>query len=198
MSGNLFQFDEYQQQEHQQSMNIDTTAVGGELISFFLCFKLNFVFIDIRDYLTCDLKLSDTALNDFFSEFDINPSDFPYFDPSANTNTTYLQQTVQAPFELPPPPYDAALLSTSTNEITNNTNIQPVIDEYLPSDALDSLIEQHQVQQTIVKYSSSPPPIVLTNYPEVIQTKISSEKFYFFFILDIINFINEYVRISIK
>jgi len=39
MNGNLFQFDGYQQQEQQQSMNIDTAAVGGELICFFLCFK---------------------------------------------------------------------------------------------------------------------------------------------------------------
>ncbi len=36
ISGNLFQFDEYQQQEteqQQQSINIDTTTVGGKLIS---------------------------------------------------------------------------------------------------------------------------------------------------------------------
>ena len=135
-----------------------------------------FLIIDIKDYLTCDLKLSDTALNDFFSEFDINTSDFQYFDPLTNTNTTYLEQTVQTPSELPPPSYDVALLSTSTNKMTQNSNvqtIQPVIDEYISSNALKSLIEQHQVQQSIVKYSSSPPPTVPTNYPEVFQKKIS-------------------------
>jgi hypothetical protein len=35
MNGNLFQFDEYQQPE-QQSMNIDTTTVGGRIISSFV------------------------------------------------------------------------------------------------------------------------------------------------------------------
>lgn len=52
-----------------------------------------------------------------------------------------------------------------TNKITSDPNIQttlPVIDEYISSNTLKSLIEQHQTQQTIVKYSSSSP----TNYPE--------------------------------
>jgi hypothetical protein len=143
------------------------------------------------------LKLSDTALNDFFSEFDINASDFQYFDPSINTNINYLQQTVQSPIELPPP-YETALLATSTNIITQNTNV-PVIDEYISSNALKSLIEQHQAQQTIVKYSSSPPPTVPTTYSEVIKSKISSLNFIcFFVILAFITFINGYVRISIK
>lgn len=31
MSGNLFQFDEYQQQQHQQSENLDTTSVNGKV-----------------------------------------------------------------------------------------------------------------------------------------------------------------------
>jgi len=46
MSGNLFQFDEYQQQEQQQSMNIDTATVSGKLISssFVLKSKLNILF----------------------------------------------------------------------------------------------------------------------------------------------------------
>jgi hypothetical protein len=46
MSGNLFQFDEYQQQEQQQSMNIDTATVSGKSISssFVLKSKLNILF----------------------------------------------------------------------------------------------------------------------------------------------------------
>jgi hypothetical protein len=38
MNGNLFQFDEYPQQDQQQQQlmnNIDTAAVGGKVISFF-------------------------------------------------------------------------------------------------------------------------------------------------------------------
>ncbi len=53
---------------------------------------------------------------------------------------------------------------------TQDSNIPPVIDEYISSNTLKSLIEQHQAQQTIVKYSSSPPPSVpvhQTNYSEV-------------------------------
>ena len=125
---------------------------------------LSFI-LDIRDYLTCDLKLSDVALNDLFSEFDLNPNDFPYFDPSTNTNI-YPQQSIQTPSELPPP-YDTVLHST-----TPNSNIQAEIDQYLSSNTLKSLIEQHQSQQTIVKYSTSPPPSVpihQANYPEVIE-----------------------------
>jgi len=36
MNGNLFQFDEYQQQEQQlqQSMNMNTTTVNGKIIYF--------------------------------------------------------------------------------------------------------------------------------------------------------------------
>jgi hypothetical protein len=45
MNGNLFQFDEYQQQqEEQQSINIDSTAVGGKIISFFILTDKNFDF----------------------------------------------------------------------------------------------------------------------------------------------------------
>ncbi|UJR23410.1 hypothetical protein I4U23_026417 [Adineta vaga] len=153
MSGNLFQFDEYQQQDQQQqTMNIDPTVVG-----------------DIKDYLTCDLKLSDTAFNDIFSEFDINTCEFQYLDPPTNTHTTYLQQ---ASMELPPPPsYDATLLATSTNKMIQNTNIQTMqstMDEYISSD-FNTLMDQHQVQQTNVKYASTPtPPLssVPSNYPE--------------------------------
>ena len=121
------------------------------------CLKKNFR-LDIKDYLTCDLKLSDTAFNDFFSEFDINTNDFQCFDPSTNTTTTYLQQ---APIELPPPPYDATILSTSSEKITPNSNVQMMeapLEEYMSTGTLQTLIEQHQVQQSAVKYSSSPSP----------------------------------------
>ncbi|CAF0788477.1 unnamed protein product [Adineta ricciae] len=146
MSGNLFQFEEYQQQEqqhqHQQgNMTIDPTVVG-----------------DIKDYLTCDLKLSDTAFNDFFSEFDISTNDFQYFDPSTNTTTTYLQPP---PIELPPPSYDATVLPTASDKITQNSNVQTreaPVEEYMSSGTLQTLIEQHQAHQSVMKYSSSPPP----------------------------------------
>ncbi|CAF0850328.1 unnamed protein product [Rotaria sp. Silwood1] len=154
INGNLFQFDEYHQQDRQQtqqqSIDIDPTTVG-----------------DIRDYLTCDLKLSDTTFNDLFSEFDLNPNDFQYFDSSANANT-YPQQSAQVPVELPPS-YNEALFSTSVTNIAQTSNVQPIIDDYLSSVALKSLIEPHQVQQTMVKYSNSPPlsvPTPQTNYSE--------------------------------
>lgn len=124
--------------------------------------------IDIRDYLTCDLKLSDTALNDLFSEFDLNPNDFPYFDP-ANSSNHFPQQTLQAPVDLPPS-YDTALLSATPNNLPQDPNIQPTVpamDEYISLSTLKSLIEQHQAQQSLVKYASAPPEPVQTNYPEV-------------------------------
>ena len=124
--------------------------------------------IDIRDYLTCDLKLSDTALNDLFSEFDVNPNDFPYFDPATNTNQ-FPQQLLQAPVDLPPS-YDTALLSATPNNLPQDPHIQstvPAMDEYISLSTLKSLIEQHQAQQSLVKYASSPPEPVPTNYPEV-------------------------------
>ncbi len=68
------------------------------------------------------------------------------------------------------------MLSPTTNNIPSDPNIQaipPVIDEYISSNTLKSLIEQHQAQQTIVKYSSSPPPSVptyQTTYPESSST----------------------------
>jgi len=101
-----------------------------------------------------------------FSEFDLNPNDFQYFDHSTNT-ITYPQQSLQAPLDLPPS-YDTALLSTTTttDEMTPDPTIQiisPVIDEYISSNTLKSLIEQHQAHQSIVKYSSSPPPSVPTH-----------------------------------
>ncbi|CAF2414532.1 unnamed protein product [Rotaria sp. Silwood2] len=167
INGNLFQLDEYhqqgQQQTQQQSINIDTATVG-----------------DIRDYLTCDLKLSDTALNDLFSEFDLNPNDFQYFDSSTNTHV-YPQQSAQVPVELPPS-YDTALLSTSLTNITQTPNVQPVIDDYLSSVALKSLIEQHQTQQAMVKYSTSPPlsvPTPQTSYSEsssILSTDVSEHQ----------------------
>jgi hypothetical protein len=66
-----------------------------------------------------------------------------------------------------------------------NPNMQPVIDEYISSNTLKSLIEQHQAQQPIIKYSNSPPspaePTYQTNYPEV-NTNIFIE-FYFTFVI---------------
>jgi hypothetical protein len=191
MNGNLFQFDEYPQQDQQQQQlmnNIDTAAVGGKVISFFFLNNKMNVILDIRDYLTCDFKFSDTALNDLFYEFDVHPNEFQYYDPN-----TYPQQTIQTPVDLPPS-YDTALLST-----TQNPNIQPVINEYISSNTLNSLIEQHQAQQSIVKYSTSPPPVVSThqiNYPEVIRKPpIILHRFS---ILVFINFINGHVRTPIK
>lgn len=125
-------------------------------------------FLDIRDYLTCDLKLSDTALNDLFSEFDLNPNDFQYFDSVNNTNH-FPQQTLQAPIDLPPS-YDTALLSSTPNNLPQDPHIQPTVpamDEYISLTTLKSLIEQHQAQQSIGKYTSSPPKPIQMNYPEV-------------------------------
>ncbi|CAF4270904.1 unnamed protein product, partial [Rotaria magnacalcarata] len=85
ITGNLFQFDDYQQQVQQQPIHIDTTTIG-----------------DIKDYLTCDLKLSDTAFNDLFSEFDLNLNGFQYFDSSTNADA-YYQHSAQVAGELPPP-----------------------------------------------------------------------------------------------
>ncbi len=131
------------------------------------------------------MKLSDTALNDLFSEFELNPNDFQYFDPSTST-LTYPQQSLQSLVDLPPS-YDAALLSTTLNNLTQDPNIQsipPVIDEYISSNTLKSLIEQHQAQQSIVKYSSSPPPPPVpshqTNYSEVIS---KAKIFFYSFVL---------------
>ncbi len=68
------------------------------------------------------------------------------------------------------------MLSPTANNISSDPNIQvipPVIDEYISSNTLKSLIEQHQAQQTIVKCSSSPPPSVptyQTTYPESSST----------------------------
>ncbi|CAF3301520.1 unnamed protein product [Rotaria socialis] len=140
INGNLFQFDDYQQQVQQQPIHIDTTTVG-----------------DIKDYLTCDLKLSDTIFNDLFSEFDLNPNYIPYFDPSTNTDA-YYQHSAQVSGELPPS-YDSTLLSTN---ISQTAIVQPVIENYLSSTTFKTLPEQDPAQQTIVKYCSSPPPSVPT------------------------------------
>lgn len=147
MNGNLIQFDEYQQiqgqyeqqQQQQQAAAIDPNNVG-----------------DIRDYLTSDFKLSDTALNDLFSEFDFKPDDFQCFDSLPNSNT-YSQTDL-------PPSYDTALLANVKPQQS------PAMNEYMSSNALQSLIEQHhQNQPTIIKYSSSPPPqSIPTNYLDVI------------------------------
>lgn len=114
------------------------------------------------------MKLSDTALNDLFSEFDLNPNDFQYLDPVTNVNN-YAQQTLQTPVELPPS-YDTALLSTTSNNLPQGSHIQstiPPVDEYISINTLKSLLEQHQVQQSLVKYTASPPEHVPINYPEV-------------------------------
>lgn len=169
--------------------------------------------LDIRDYLTYDLKLSDTAFNDLFSEFDLNPNDFQYLDTSANANT-YSQHSALNHNELPPP-YDSTMLTTPItaplNTITQTPNAQtmePVIDDYISSVALKSLIEQHQAQQPIVKYSSSPPPppapcsipIPQTNYQEVIQNKAVSYFLccLFVYISGFIHGIHGYIRTSVE
>lgn len=152
MNGNLFQFDAYHQMQGQQEQEQQTTAIDSNAVG------------DIREYLTSDLKLSDIALNDLFSEFDLNPNDFQYFDPSTNPNT-YAHTDL-------PPSYDTALLTN--NKLQSTANIQtisPPINEYIASNTLQSLIEQHQNQQTIIKYSSSPSPpqLIPTNYIDVID-----------------------------
>lgn len=138
---------------------------------------------DIRDYLTCDLKLSDTAFNDLFSEFDLPSNDFEYFNTSTNTNV-YSQQSTQVPVDLPPPPpYDAALFTTAVTNIAQPQNSQPNIDDYLSTNALKSLLEHHQNPQPIVKNSFSPPPTVPTaqpNYTEVIKNEKALIDLYFF------------------
>lgn len=204
MSGNLFQFDEYpQQQQQQQSIGIDPNAVGGRINDFVLhpksITKLSFtVILDLRDYLACDLKLSDTALNDLFSEFDLNPNDFQYLDPGNNV-PNYAQQTLQAPVDLPPS-YDTALLSTTSNNLLQNPNMQStgsVGDEYISLNTLKSLLEQHQAQQSLVKYAASPPESVPINYPEVCSKR---EEFFIRIssFLAFIDFTNRYAGISTK
>ena len=118
--------------------------------------------------MTCDLKLSDNALNDLFSDFDINPNDFQSFDSLAN-HIGYSQ----LPSVDLPPAYDTVLLSNDPNTTTTThiPTLQPRLDEYLSSNALKTLIEQHQAQQPMIKYppSSPSPPITMhqTSYSEV-------------------------------
>ncbi|CAF4646219.1 unnamed protein product, partial [Rotaria magnacalcarata] len=79
-----------------------------------------------------------------FSEFDLNLNGFQYFDSSTNADA-YYQHSAQVAGELPPP-YDSALLSTN---IPQTADVQPVIDNYLSSATLETLLEQDPTQQTI-------------------------------------------------
>jgi hypothetical protein len=119
--------------------------------------------LDIRDYLTCDLKLSDTALNDLFSDFDMNTNDFQSYDNSIQ-NISYLQiplqNTLSTSMDLPPP-YDVTLLSASVNTTLNTRHVPTVpsrLDGYLSTNTNNPMLEQQASQSVTVKYLSSPSP----------------------------------------
>ena len=135
-------------------------------------------FLDIHDYLTCDLKLSDTALNDLLSDFDINTQELQSYEPQLN-HITYSHLPIENGLintvELPPA-YDTVLVSNNNNNMPSNIhhmgNLGPTFDSYIRSDGLNnSVMEQHQVQESMIKYSPSTPspPLSMhsTNYSEV-------------------------------
>lgn len=105
----------------------------------------------IQDYSTCELNLSDTDLNDLFSEFDVNTNDF-----HTSTNDINYPQSISN-LSLS---YDT-IYPISTNN--NTQNLELVSSEVLSQNGNNSLIEQ---QSNIALSSFS------MDYPEVIQRNI--------------------------
>jgi len=144
-------------------------------------------YIYIQDYLTCDLKLPDTTLNDLFSEFDVNTNDFQCFDGSTN-DVNYSQSTPDLSLA-----YNTTLHPIATNN--NTQNPEPVSYEIQSQNAFKSLVEHYQKQQqSNSKLSSLPSNYIATDYHEVIKEKIFVVYLFFFYTSV---FIDEYVQLSI-
>ncbi len=119
-----------------------------------------FICTDNLDYLTCDLKLSDTMFSDLFSEYDVNINDFQYFDDltkeiNSSESTTDFSTS------------DSTILHPTTTS-NDAQSLQPVFDEALPPTGFRLLIEQYEKTQANTTLPSFSSNYIPTNHQEVI------------------------------